>query len=76
MTSFFKKPKKLDVYETTILDTLEKAGRYLTPAEVASYLGIHQKTAQSRMLRLRRKHLIKCVFSGEGKGKRLYCKIK
>ena len=65
------KRKPFHPFEESILRTLNKSRRELTPTQIARKIGIHPVTAKNRINILTRKRLIKCATVG----KRRYCKI-
>lgn len=66
---FFKEKKKFDVYEDSILRTLSKIHKKVTPSEIAQYLKIHPNTAKKRIESLEKKGYVKCKLEG----KKRYC---
>lgn len=72
MSKFYTRKRKMDVYSEAILRTINNANRYLTPSQIADYLGIHPTTAKSRILKLRAKGLIEC----RREGSKIFCRSK
>ena len=66
------KKKPFHPYEDSILRTLNKSQRNLTPTKIARIIGIHPITAKKRIVELERRGFIKCKKGGE---KKLLCKI-
>lgn len=67
--SFFRKSKKFNPYDESILKTFSRLDKKVTPSEVAKYLKIHPNTAKKRIKSLSKEGYLSC----RTEGKRLYC---
>lgn len=69
---FFKEKKKFDPYEESIMRTLARTHKKVTPTEIADYLGIHPNTVKKRIEGLEKKKIVECKKDG----KFLYCSVR